>query len=229
MNSLVPPPTKPTKKTAYHHGDLRASIIDAVAQLIGNKKSLSFHLKDVAQLVGTSQPAIYKHFEGKSALLVETAIKGYKLQNQFRDHAMSRTNGSPLAKLLAIGFAYVNFSRMYPGYFLLMKNLETEEILSSKRYIAEQNHILRLVTNLIQDCVDDGAFVKIDTEFAMTVLQSSAYGLAHLYITGQIDRIASKHAHNDDFLQKVLAKSIESLLSPKGKKQLSTLQMHGRN
>ena len=147
----LPKPSKPVKKSGYHHGDLRTSIIDAVAQLIGENKGLGFHLKDVAKLVGTSQPAIYKHFEGKKALLVETAVKGYQLQKQFRDHAISRSGGSPLAKLLAIGHAYVHFSRAHSGYFLLMKNLETEEILSSKRYVAEQNSVLALVSGLIQE------------------------------------------------------------------------------
>ncbi|MCA8894523.1 MAG: helix-turn-helix transcriptional regulator, partial [Amphiplicatus sp.] len=58
------------KKTGYYHGNLRNAIIDAVAQLIGERRSAQFQLKDVAALVGTSQPAIYKHFDSKQALLV---------------------------------------------------------------------------------------------------------------------------------------------------------------
>jgi len=45
------------KKAGYHHENLRNAIIEAVAQLIGEGRSAQFQLKDVAALVGTSQPA----------------------------------------------------------------------------------------------------------------------------------------------------------------------------
>lgn len=217
---------KPTKKTGYHHGDLRTSIIDAVAQLIDKNRSLSFHLKEVAELVGTSQPATYKHFTGKAALLVETAIKGYEIQKQLRDNAINKAIGSPLSKLLAIGYAYVQFSKEYPGYFLLMKNLETEEILSSKRYMKEQDYTLSLVSKLITRCIDDGVFIEKSTQKAMTLLQSTAYGLAHLYITGQINRIADSHSEDPQFMEHIFAISVTSLLSEEGKQELLEIQNH---
>ena len=223
MEPTLPKPSEPIKKSAYHHGDLRTSIIDAVAQLIGKSNSLNFHLKEVANLVGTSQPAIYKHFESKKSLLVETAIKGYELQKRFRDHALNQAQGTPLAKVLAVFYAYVHFSTEYPGYFLLMKNLETDEILSSKRYLAEQNRVLELVTSLIAECIDEGLFEPMDIQLAMTVLQSSAYGLAHLYLTGQIKRIAPESHNDPHFAEQAIQQSIRSLLSSEGQKQLQNL------
>ena len=50
------------KKTGYHHGDLRNAIIEAVAKLIAKSHSLDFQLKEVGKMVGTSVPAIYRHF-----------------------------------------------------------------------------------------------------------------------------------------------------------------------
>ncbi|HRX73173.1 MAG TPA: helix-turn-helix domain-containing protein [Hyphomonas sp.] len=70
------------KKAGYHHGDLRNAIMEAVANLIAKNRSLDFQLKDVAEMVGTSTPAIYRHFESKQSLLVETAIAGYEIQKQ---------------------------------------------------------------------------------------------------------------------------------------------------
>ncbi|HFC30515.1 MAG TPA: TetR/AcrR family transcriptional regulator, partial [Oceanospirillales bacterium] len=64
------------KKTGYHHGNLRQSIIHAVALIAQKKRSLDFQLKEIADLVGTSQPAIYKHFTGKKELLTEVAVAG---------------------------------------------------------------------------------------------------------------------------------------------------------
>lgn len=223
MDVLLPKRSEPEKKTGYHHGNLRAAIFDAVAQLIDERRSLNFHLKDVAALVGTSQPAIYKHFDGKDALLVEMAVKGYELQTKYRDHAMEQTDGSPLARLLALGIAYVEFARIHPGFFLLMKNLETREILSSKRYLTELNKAVAVVLALIGQCIENGSFEDVDPHFALVVLQSTAYGLAQLYMTGQINRIVDDNASDPKLTERAFAKSMSALLSEKGKKDLKNI------
>lgn len=224
ISSTLQESAKLKKKSGYHHGDLRASIMNAVAQLIGEKRGLNFQLKEVASLVGTSQPAIYKHFAGKDDLLVETAVEGYNLLKQFRDHAIKLTDGSILSIILAIGYSYVNFSCVHSGYFLLMKNLETEEMLSSGRYINQRREVTSLAFGLIQQCIDDKLFTDIDKEHALILLQSTAYGLAHLYITGQIKYIAGKYASNQRLTIEILVKSMNSLLSTKGKKELLKVQ-----
>ena len=131
------------KKAGYHHGDLRNSIIDAVSTLIAKSHSLDFQLKEVAKMVGTSVPALYRHFESKQDLLVETAIAGYVLQENYRNYALDHAGDNVLWKLLAVGYAYVHFARSHPGYFLLMKSMETDEILSSENLsgTAGENHL----------------------------------------------------------------------------------------
>ena len=213
----------PVKKTSYHHGNLRISIIYAVAQIIREDRSINFQLKDVARLVGTSQPAIYRHFANKGALLVETAIEGYKLQKQFRDKAFETTDDSPLSKVFALVNSYVNFSRSHSGFFLLMKNLETKEILSSSRYLAERVESVSLAMGLIRECRDDGTFIEVDTQIAMTLLQSIAYGLAHLYITDQINIIAPRRSDKEEFQKAVLVRGLESLLSEDGRQNISRI------
>lgn len=222
MESILAP-RSPTKKKRFHHGDLRNAIMDAVAQLIGEKRSLAFQLKEVAELVGTTQPAIYKHFESKDALLVETAVTGYKLQRAFREFAMETSGGSPLADILAIGEAYVLFSIRRPGYFLLIKNLETNEILSSQTYLQERDLAVNRITELVQRCIEDGLFADVSVELARTVLQSTAYGLAHLYITGQIDLTAKETSRDGRFPTEVFARSLSSLLSGRGQRELILL------
>lgn len=224
MNTALPKPAKLIKKTGYHHGNLRVAIINAVAQLIGEKNGLNFRLKEVAKLVGTSQPAIYKHFSGKDAVLVETAVEGYNLQKQFRDHALALTDGSPLSMILAMGYAYVYFSRTHPGYFLLMKSLETREILSSPRYIRGRDEAVNLISSLIQQCKDNESFIDVDPDLALTSLQSTAYGLAHLYVTGQIELTAGNHVDDRELPGKILAQNMGSMLSAKGKREILKIQ-----
>ena len=224
MDKQLPRPIKPTKKTSYHHGDLRSAIINAVAQLISEKNNLNFQLKEVAHLVGTSQPAIYKHFAGKADLLVETAVEGYHLQKQFRDHAFDVSDRSALTLLLAVSQAYVYFSQVHTGYFLLMKNLETEEILSSKVYRGLRDATIKVVIGLIQQCIDEGFFKEENPKFIMTSLQSTAYGLAHLYITGQISNIESNHEQDPSYADKVLLVGMDAFMTAKGKREAGRIK-----
>ncbi|WP_165793467.1 TetR/AcrR family transcriptional regulator [Hyphococcus luteus] len=220
MDAALTRPEEIQKKSGYHHGNLRSAIFDAVAQLIGERKSLAFHLKDVAALVGTSQPAIYKHFENKQSLLVETAVAGYGIQKKFRDYALDISGPSPLQQLLAVGYAYVHFSRTYPGYFLLMKNLETDEILSSPQYQRQRDETLHLVRSLIAECMETGLFHKTDLNLVMTSLQSTALGLANMYLLNQLEVVA-RDLHKDKHLvSRIFKVSIESFLTPEGKRHI---------
>lgn len=225
MDVALLKPTRPTKKTRYHHGDLRVSIIHAVAALISEKRDLTFQLKEVAALVGTTQPALYKHFASKAALLVETALAGYVLQRRFRDHALARVDESPISQLLAIGHAYIYFSKRHPGFFLLMKALETKEMRSSKRYIRERNRSVSLISGLIRKGMEQGLFEESDPELVMTTVQSSAYGLAHLYITGQVEFVAPHHIDDLKWPGRVLRGSLGAFVSPAGREHMLRIEV----
>ena len=215
------PSRKTRKKSAYHHGDLRNAIIEAVAGLIAERRSLDFQLKEVGKLVGTSSPAMYRHFASKQDLLVETAIAGYVLQENYRTYAIEQAGASPLARLLAVGHAYIHFARTHPGYFLLMKSMETEEILSSERYQAQRQETLRIMRSLVCECIEAGLFVELDIDLAMASLQATAFGLAHLYTADELRYLAPSLLDDDDLVSRIFSVNLGNLLSPKGRRQIA--------
>ncbi|MBB3034861.1 TetR/AcrR family transcriptional regulator [Alteriqipengyuania lutimaris] len=212
----VSKPARARKKRGYHHGDLRNSIIAAVADLIAEQRSANIQLRDVAARVGTSQPAIYKHFDGKQALLVEVAVAGYELQTQLRDDALKQARPSPLYRLLAIALAYVRFSQTYPGYFLLMKNFETDEMLSAPRYRAQLENSLNVFRSNVTEAIEEGLLVDVGLELTMATLQTAASGLAHLLIAGQMPFVAPSISDRPELPLEVLRLVFAGLLTPKG-------------
>lgn len=212
------------KKTGYHHGNLPTAIIEAVSQLIDRRRSLDFQLKEVAARVGTTPAAIYKHFASKQALLVETAVVGYDLQKAFRDQAMDASADAALDQLLALGRGYIRFARRHPGFFLLIKGLETEEILSSKRYQKQRFETVRLIQSLVKRCVAEGYFIDIDTELAMAALQAAALGLAYLYVGDQLRYVAPSLTDEEDLDLDVFGVALAGLLSAKGRAHLAAVQ-----
>jgi len=211
------------KKAGYHHGDLRNAIIEAVAQLISTSHSLDFQLKEVGKMVGTSIPAIYRHFESKQDLLVETAIAGYVLQENYRTHSIELAGDLPLSRLLAVGYAYVHFARSHPGYFLLMKSMETEEILSSCRYQAQRERTIQLTNDLVTECIEAGYFIDIELDLLLATLQAAAFGIANLYTGDQLRYVAPSLIGRDDLVANLFRISIRSILSEKGLRDMEVV------
>ena len=210
------------KKLNYHHGDLKSQILLAVGKLIEKHHSTEFQLREIASLVNTSVPAIYRHFENKQQILVEAAINGYEVQKSFRNLGLNTSNKTALHKLVVIGFAYVAFARAYPGLFMLMKNLETNEILAAQEYARQREETLEVVKKTFQDCIDEGLVENIDSEIALTFLQATSLGFAQMLIGKSMVFFATVHGHDETLISKVYQTAIQGILTTKGKSVLES-------
>ena len=59
----------------YHHGDLRAALLDAALELL--EEDETFSLRAVARRAGVSPNAPYRHYADKEALLAALATYGF--------------------------------------------------------------------------------------------------------------------------------------------------------
>src|ERR1700743_2999787 len=62
---------------AYHHGDLRAALIAAAREALETTAPENITLKSLALRLGVSQPAPYRHFNNRDALLAAVAADGF--------------------------------------------------------------------------------------------------------------------------------------------------------
>ncbi len=108
----------PDKKN-YHHGDLRAALIQSALKIISKEGIQELSLRKVAKLAGVSHAAPYAHFTDKETLLAAVAEEGYLL---FADslRAGMATEKKPWDQLVACGVAYVDFAHSHSDYFSLM-------------------------------------------------------------------------------------------------------------
>ncbi|WP_404784890.1 TetR/AcrR family transcriptional regulator [Altericista sp. CCNU0014] len=107
-------------KNAYHHGDLRQSLIDAAIALIGEEGIGDLSLRQVARQVGVSHNAPYRHFEDKEALLAAVAEQGFQSLRVVMEAARQGLPPNSPQGLEAIGVAYVQFALRHPAYYRLM-------------------------------------------------------------------------------------------------------------
>lgn len=108
-----------TPKKAYHHGDLRAALVEAGLKLLETRTADDLSLREVARAVGVSATAVYRHFPDKGALM--TALAGEGLARlAVAQHAASDAAGGGVAGFNATGAAYVRFALANPALFRLI-------------------------------------------------------------------------------------------------------------
>jgi AcrR family transcriptional regulator len=103
-----------TKKSGYHHRDLRQSLIGAAIALISEEGISDLSLRQVARRVGVSHNAPYRHFEDKDALLAAVAEQGFQSLKVAMETAKQDIPLGTSQCLEAIGRAYVNFALAHP-------------------------------------------------------------------------------------------------------------------
>lgn len=107
-------------KRGYHHGNLKAALIEGALRLIESKGPQGFTLSEAAKAAGVTPAAVYRHFEGREDLIAEAAREGYEMFADLMEHAYAKGQPSALAAFEATGRAYLAFARKYPGHYMAM-------------------------------------------------------------------------------------------------------------
>ena len=97
------------KAGRYHHGDLRAALVDAAIALIAERGVRGFSLAEASRRLGVSAAAPYRHFADRDELLAAVAVRGLHM---FAAMAATEAGGAadPRQQLAAMTRAYVRFA-----------------------------------------------------------------------------------------------------------------------
>lgn len=108
------------QRDTYHHGDLRAALVEAAARMAADAGPAAVSLREVARRAGVSQAAPYHHFADKAALLAAVAEEGFRLFDAHQAAALEAAGDDPIERLAALGVSYLRFAVDQPHYFLVM-------------------------------------------------------------------------------------------------------------
>lgn len=109
------------KRGDFHHGDLREALVGAALQYVEAHGYAELSLRPLAQQLGVSQPAVYRHFASKDALLAEVSVRCWQ---QFETALGGAGQGakSPGDALRNMGRAYVRWAHAHPHLFRLLSS-----------------------------------------------------------------------------------------------------------
>jgi AcrR family transcriptional regulator len=173
------------KKRAYHHGDLARALVEAALEHIKREGVEAFTLREAARAVGVTHAAAYRHFEDKRALLAKIAEEGFRaLSADLREAAQS--DGDALAKISAIGRAYVRFAFREPARFRVMFGPRLNFDRRFPGLEAETQRAFGILLHAIESGQQNGELVEGVTRDLATALWTSAHGFASLVLHRKI-------------------------------------------
>jgi AcrR family transcriptional regulator len=103
----------------YHHGDLRAALLDKAGGMLEAEGAEAISLRALARAVGVTATALYNHFNNKDDLLATLAAQGFRDLTASQSAILSGSPDDPDA-VLALGLDYLRFAVARPELYRLM-------------------------------------------------------------------------------------------------------------
>lgn len=171
------------KRASYHHGDLRAALVDAALALIAEQGVEALSVAAAARRTGVSAAAPYRHFPTRLDLLTATAVRAAELLAADLRAAAGRAR-EPRERLAETARAYVLFVvRHHAGLDLIF----AEHLRVGDRALAEAGRaVMDVWVPLALDITGD-AHAALDLLERQTAL---AHGYATLHLSGFLNRRA---------------------------------------
>jgi AcrR family transcriptional regulator len=189
----------------YHHGALRAALIEATDEILQERGIEGFSLREAARRVGVSPAAPVHHFGSTAGLLTEIAISAYRDLTRYLREAQGSED--PRFRLHAQGVGYVRFALRYPGRFKLMfhRGLLLDDARLTEAADAAYGELEKSVRAYLGITVD--APLDVIGEAMRFGAWSIVHGFAHLVLEGRLNSVSgSSTGAVEQMLPVILAK-----------------------
>jgi AcrR family transcriptional regulator len=141
-------------------------------------------MRKVAERVGVSAPAIYRHFRNKDDLLKVIVVEGLRILESYLEPALR----APTAyeRLTTLVECYLRFALEQPKYFdfaFLIPTPANEPI--SRELVRDEWDTFRLAVDQVSDCMAQGIFREGDALETAILVWAQVHGLVTLFRMGR--------------------------------------------
>ncbi len=119
-SSRLPAVTVEDARRAYHHGNLRAALLEAAERALAEGGVQELSLRGLARDIGVSHAAPRRHFPDRQALLDALAESGFERLGAGMAAAIEGAGGDFAARLTGLATAYVRFAAHHAELLTLM-------------------------------------------------------------------------------------------------------------
>lgn len=172
-------------RSAYHHGDLRRSLLDAALGLVASHGVQGFTLREAARAANVSHNAPYRHFPSRTHLLIELAIEGQGHLLKAIQAAVARTTDHR-ERIVRIGIAYMDFAIAHAPHFRVMFSSDVARNRTAGLKAAQDVTFQFFETELLA-CEEVGLIRTGAVQQNALVGWSALHGAAMLVLDGVLD------------------------------------------
>jgi AcrR family transcriptional regulator len=189
-----------SEQRGYHHGNLREALVDAGVELARSGGPNAVVLRAASRQAGVSHNAVYRHFASQEDLLAAVAqrcmsrLSLLMIERMGRVTARGRANRA-LARLEAIGRAYIDFARTEPGWFRTAFSSARAHPTDGSAAEPAPEHTTRaepvpspydVLRERLDELVEVGALTPERREGAEYAAWSGVHGLSSLLLDGPL-------------------------------------------
>lgn len=172
-----------TAPQPFHHGNLRAALLEAAEQTLRQRGLDALSLRDLARQVGVSHGAPRSHFIDRQALLDALAERGFQRLSDEMDAAIAADAGNFEQTLRAVAQGYVRFAVTDAALMDLM--FAAKNVAPSPDLAAAANRLFDGFGRLLERGVRDG-HAATDPDRLRLLFVATLQGTALLLAAGRI-------------------------------------------
>jgi AcrR family transcriptional regulator len=162
----------------YHHGDLRAALVGAAVELIGERGVRNFSLAEASRRLGVAVSAPYAHFADRDELLAAVAVHAYEVFAAEFLPSPSEYPG-PAGRLAALASGYVRFAGVRRPLFEVLFGSGLDKCRYPEVKAAEKP-----LSDAFEGCVNALTGGGAPAEGLASATEAAAHGHAMLLLDG---------------------------------------------
>ena len=169
--------------------DTRSRILNEARELLLEAGLSGFSMRALAERVGVTATALYRHFDDRDALLASLLDEGFRTFGSYLMRALS--GATPLERFRLTGKAYLDFALEHARDYELMFLTNCEDLglqrLSEEIGQRAQSTFVFLVDR-VSECMEAGIFTRAEPRTVAVYVWAQTHGLASLWLVGQLSK-----------------------------------------
>jgi AcrR family transcriptional regulator len=160
--------------------DIKSRIVAAARGLYLDRGPEAVTMRAVAERVGVTATALYRHFADKETLLREVVGEGSRLLGSHLFRALEAS--TPLARLRSTADAYLDFALAQPQAYRALFDAPQDD--DASPVALQQGAVRRFLRDRVREAMDAGDLAEGDPDGTALTLWALVHGLATLHFAG---------------------------------------------
>jgi AcrR family transcriptional regulator len=171
--------------------DTKARLLTEARDLYLEEGFARFSLREVARRVGVSAAAVYRHYDGKEALLRAVCSAGFRIFSSYLLRALA--GATPSERMALCAEQYLRFGLENPRDYrvIFMGMVEEFAAVSSVGKPIEGEQTFQFLVDRVRECMQARVLREDDPHTVATIIWAQVHGLVSLRLSGHLARIGT--------------------------------------